>query len=49
MKLSGVMPLSSEAETVREIVAQLLVVPIEKDIVVVEAGSREAPAGENPA
>jgi glycosyltransferase involved in cell wall biosynthesis len=48
MTRSVVMPVYNEAETVREIVA-VLAVPVEKEIVVVEAGSREAPAGENPA
>ena len=48
MRLSLVMPVCNESETVREIVAQVLAVPIEKEIVVVEAGSREAPAGESP-
>ena len=48
MKLSVFMPVYNEAEAVREIVAQVLAVPIEKEIVVVEASSREAPAGKNP-
>jgi glycosyltransferase involved in cell wall biosynthesis len=41
MKLSVVMPVYNEAETVREIVAQVLAVPIEKEILIVDDGSSD--------
>jgi glycosyltransferase involved in cell wall biosynthesis len=41
MKLSVVMPVYNEAETVRKIVAQVLAVPIEKEILIVDDGSSD--------
>jgi glycosyltransferase involved in cell wall biosynthesis len=41
MKLSVVIPVYNEAETVREIVAQVLAVPIEKEILIVDDGSTD--------
>ena len=41
MKLSVVMPVYNEAETVREIVAQVLAVPIEKEILIIDDGSSD--------
>jgi glycosyltransferase involved in cell wall biosynthesis len=41
MKLSVVMPVYNEAETVREIVAQVLAVPLEKEILIVDDGSTD--------
>ena len=41
MKLSVVMPVYNEAETVREIVAQVLAVPVEKEILIVDDGSTD--------
>ena len=41
MKLSVVMPVFNEAETIREIVAQVLAVPIEKEILIVDDGSTD--------
>lgn len=41
MKLSVVMPVYNEAETVRQIVAQVLAVPIEKEILIVDDGSSD--------
>ena len=41
MKLSVVMPVYNEAETVREIVAQVLAVPIDKEILIVDDGSTD--------
>jgi len=41
MKLSVVMPVYNEAETIREIVAQVLSVPIEKEILIVDDGSTD--------
>jgi len=41
MKLSVVMPVYNEAETVREIVAQVLAVPIPKEILIVDDGSTD--------
>jgi glycosyltransferase involved in cell wall biosynthesis len=41
MKLSVVMPVYNEAETVREIVARVLAVPVEKEILIVDDGSTD--------
>ncbi|MEO8348708.1 MAG: glycosyltransferase family 2 protein, partial [Acidobacteriota bacterium] len=41
MKLSVVMPVYNEAETIREIVALVLAVPIEKEILIVDDGSTD--------
>jgi glycosyltransferase involved in cell wall biosynthesis len=41
MKLTVVMPVYNEAETIREIVAQVLAVPIEKEVLVVDDGSTD--------
>ncbi len=41
MKLSVVMPVYNEAETVRDIVAQVLAVPLEKEILIVDDGSTD--------
>ena len=41
MKLSVVMPVYNEAETVREIVSQVLAVPLEKEILIVDDGSTD--------
>ncbi len=41
MKLSVVMPAYNEKETIREIVARVLAVPIEKEIVIVDDGSTD--------
>jgi glycosyltransferase involved in cell wall biosynthesis len=41
MKLSVVMPVYNEAETIREIVEQVLSVPIEKEILIVDDGSTD--------
>jgi len=41
MKLSVVMPVYNEAETVREIVAQVLAVPVEKELLIVDDGSTD--------
>ena len=41
MKLSVVMPVYNEAETVREIVAQVLAVPLEKELLIVDDGSTD--------
>ena len=41
MKLSVVMPVYNEAETIREIVAQVLAVPIEKEVLIVDDGSTD--------
>jgi glycosyltransferase involved in cell wall biosynthesis len=41
MKLSVVMPVYNEADTIREIVAQVLAVPIEKEILIVDDGSSD--------
>jgi len=41
MKLSVVMPVYNEAETLRQIVAQVLAVPIEKELLIVDDGSRD--------
>jgi glycosyltransferase involved in cell wall biosynthesis len=41
MKLSVVMPVYNEAETIREIVAQVLAVPIEKELLIIDDGSTD--------
>src|SRR5437667_228532 len=41
MKLSVVMPVYNEAETIREIVAQVLAVPIEKELLIVDDASTD--------
>ncbi|MEP6470410.1 MAG: glycosyltransferase family 2 protein, partial [Acidobacteriota bacterium] len=41
MKLTVVMPVYNEAETIREIVAQVLAVPIEKEVLIVDDGSTD--------
>jgi len=41
MKLSVVMPVYNEAQTIREIVALVLAVPIEKEILIVDDGSTD--------
>jgi dolichol-phosphate mannosyltransferase len=41
MKLSVVMPVYNEAETIREIVEQMLSVPIEKEPLIVDDGSTD--------
>jgi len=41
MKLSVVMPVYNESETIRQIVAQVAAVPIEKEILIVDDGSTD--------
>src|SRR5204862_4008335 len=41
MKLSVVMPVYNEADTIREIVAQVLAVPIEKELLIVDDASTD--------